>query len=362
MRKFAYYLPQFHCIPENDEWWGKGFTEWTNVRKAEPLFPGHNQPRIPLNGNYYNLLDPDTLRWQAKIAADHHVDGFIYYHYYFKGKKLLEKPAEILLSETEIPLPYFFCWANHDWIRSWEGKREILMKQEYGEEKDWEDHFQYLLPFFRDSRYEKKGNKPLLMIFRTHFEEKEAMLSYFNRRCIESGFDGICVIETLLSGRKGPLNQMIQECSSCTEMISVREPAVATDNYLRTTAGGLFHAAQILVQRFINSKTDLKLLEKYSGNKLFRIMMNKSPRGGKFIPGLFFEWDNTPRHGKRGYLISPPDRDVFMQYMDQIRNEEYVFINAWNEWCEGMMLEPTEQDGTKYLDWIREWSEKNGRE
>lgn len=360
MRKFAYYLPQFHCIPENDEWWGKGFTEWTNVRKAQPLFPGHVQPYVPLGGNYYNLLDPETLTWQAELAREYRVDGFIYYHYYFKGKKLLEKPAEDLLRRPEIPLCYFFCWANHDWNRAWEGKREILMKQEYGGQEDWEAHFQYLLPFFRDPRYEKKDNKPLLMIFRTHFEEKEAMLAYFDKRCAESGFAGIYIIETALTGRKKPLEQMMRECSSVTQKICVREPAAAMDRYLRTSGRGLVHAAWILTERFINSKTNLKLLEKYDGNRLFRFMMKTSPRGEKFIPGLFFRWDNTSRHGKRGYIIFPPDKEVFMRYMDSIREEEYVFINAWNEWAEGMMLEPTEQDGYKYLEWIREWTEKQG--
>ena len=357
MKIFAYYLPQFHCIPENDEWWGKGFTEWTNVRKAQPLFPGHRQPRVPLNGNYYNLLEPETLDWQARIAKEHHIDGFIYYHYYFRGKKLLEKPAENLLARPEVPLSYFFCWANHDWNRAWEGKREILVKQEYGNQDDWEEHFRYLLPFFRDPRYEKRDNKPLLILFRTHFEEKEAMIRYFNRRCVESGFDGICIIETMLSGRGANRKQLEDESSPATEMFCVREPAVATDAYLHTIPG-LFHGAGILAKRFINSRTQLKLLEKYNGNKLYHFMEKTSPRGEKYIPGIFFEWDNTPRHGKRGYLISPPDKAVFMRYMDTVRDKEYVFANAWNEWAEGMMLEPTEEDGYKYLDWIREWTEK----
>ena len=121
MKKFAYYLPQFHEIEENNRWWGKGFTEWVNVKKAQPLFKGHKQPIIPLNKNYYNLENPNILVWQANLAKKYGVDGFIFYNYYFCGKKLLEKPAKILLKNNNIPMKFFFCWANHSWFRSWEG-------------------------------------------------------------------------------------------------------------------------------------------------------------------------------------------------------------------------------------------------
>jgi len=360
MKKFAYYLPQFHRIPENDAWWGEGFTEWVNVRKARPLFKGHQQPVEPLNDNYYSLLDPDTLRWQAELAREYRVDGFIFYHYYFKGKKLLEKPAELLLQNAEIPMHFFFCWANHDWNRAWEGKREILLKQEYGTEDDWEAHFQYLLPFFRDKRYEKKENKPLFMIFRTAFPEKERIMSYFNKRCIEEGFDGICVIETALSYRRSKLRMTEEQCSSVTSYIQLREPAGAMDWHLHTPLG-LIHAAWILMERFLNNHQKRPYLEKYNGNSLYHLMLTKTPRDHRYISCLFFEWDNTPRHGKRGYLISPPDKNRFMRQMDEAANDEYVFLNAWNEWAEGMMLEPTKQKGYCYLEWIREWTVQNGR-
>ena len=125
-------------------WWGKGFTEWTNVKKAKPLFDGHKQPKEPINDNYYNLTNVNTLKWQASLAKEYSIDGMIFYHYYFNGKKLLEKPAEILLENKDIPMNFFFCWANHSWIRSWEGTRELLIEQLYGTEADWNKHFLYL--------------------------------------------------------------------------------------------------------------------------------------------------------------------------------------------------------------------------
>ena len=148
----ALYLPQFHQIPENDEWWGEGFTEWTNVKKAKPLYARHYQPRIPLYDNYYNLLDKNVMRKQAKMAKRHGVDGFCFYHYWFQGKKLLEKPLELLLADKECQLEYCLSWANESWTRTWdgrEGENQILINQTYGRKEEWKAHFEYLLPFFK---------------------------------------------------------------------------------------------------------------------------------------------------------------------------------------------------------------------
>ena len=198
MKKFAFYLPQFHEIPENNEWWGEGFTEWVNVKKAKPLFTGHAQPKVPMNNNYYSLDSKETLAWQADIANKYCVDGMIFYHYYFEGKKLLEKQCEILLEQKEIPMIFFFCWANHSWYRSWDGTKELLIEQTYGDINDWEKHFQYLLPFFKDKRYEKRNNKPLFMIYISDFLEKKEMIKYFDKRCKENGFNGLCLIDVVM--------------------------------------------------------------------------------------------------------------------------------------------------------------------
>ena len=164
MKIIALYLPQFHEIPENNEWWGKGFTEWTNVKTAKPSFKGQYQPRIPLNNNYYNLTDVRAQEWQAKLAKEYGIYGFCYYHYWFEGKMLLEKPAEIMLKNLSVDMPFCFCWANHTWLRAWADKsNRTLIKQTYGTEEDWINHFNYLLPFFKDERYIKEDGKPIMV-------------------------------------------------------------------------------------------------------------------------------------------------------------------------------------------------------
>ena len=350
MKKFAFFLPQFHEIKENDEWWGKGFTEWTNVRRATPLFKGHQQPKHPLNNNYYNLLQKKTVEWQTDLMNKYGLDGFIYYHYYFTGRKLLEKPAENLLKWKDIPQHFFFCWANHSWNRSWEGKTTVLLKQTYGSKKDWEKHFQYLLPFFKDTRYEKRDNKPLLMIFDPHFKEKNSIVKYFNKRCIDEGFAGICVIETF-NGNES-LEQFQNNESDNTESTFYREPTVSQFGYIRSNLirrafhhynkkfreNGLIHKPYVM-----------------NGNKLMDIKLKNEPLGDRVANGLWFEWDNTPRHKQRGYVITPYNHSRFVKYMDLIKNQEYLFINAWNEWAEGMIMEPTIENGYKYLEWLKDY-------
>lgn len=349
MKIFAYYLPQFHCIPENDAWWGKGFTEWTNVKKMKPLFEGHVQPKHPLNNNYYNLTNIETLKWQSKLIEDYYLDGLIFYHYYFNGKKLLEKPAELLLKDKNIKMPFFFCWANHDWCRSWEGSKKILIKQEYGNQLDWEQHFNYLLPFFKDNRYEKRNNKPVFMIFKSDFYEKKDMFDFFDFKCKENGFDGICLIETIENytdvNKKNGCNQ--------TEFYHLREPGTTLNIFRKKLS--------YLPIRFVDKikmKFNNKFIKIYNGKLLFKIMIKKDYMEKNIIRGAFLEWDNTPRHQNRGYIITPTTKELFSTYILKHKRDEYIFINAWNEWCEGMILEPTEENGYKYLEWIKEIKKK----
>ena len=192
MKIITFYLPQFHEIPENNEWWGKGFTEWVNVKKAQPLYEGHEQPRVPLNENYYNLLDPNVQVWQAKIAKEYGVYGFCYYHYWFNGKLLLEKPMENMLKNRDIDIPFCVCWANEPWTRAWVGETKVLIPQLYGEKREWKEHFDYLLPFFKDSRYICDDGKPLVVIYRPEVIEcLNEMLDYWNELAIQEGFEGV---------------------------------------------------------------------------------------------------------------------------------------------------------------------------
>ncbi|MBN2922033.1 MAG: glycoside hydrolase family 99-like domain-containing protein [Lactobacillus sp.] len=350
MKKFAYYLPQFHQIPENDRWWGKGFTEWVNVKKAVALYKGHQQPKIPLEHNYYELNEK-TLREQANLANNYKIDGMIFYHYYFCGKKLLQKPAEILLNQKDIQMNFFFCWANHSWIRSWEGSKEILVEQTYGTKEDWIHHFNYLLPFFQDKRYEKKDNKPIFVIFNSNFKEKEEMFRVWNSLALNNGFDGIYFIERLEHYQ----DVKTLENKNSNKCYYYREPNAAIDSFSHRGCYFLSRCKHKAIRMLSNK--GIKCIEVYSGDKLFNEMIRNYRQD--VIPGLFFEWDNTPRHGYRGYVINPPCKELFIKYMDTIKDSEYVFINAWNEWCEGMILEPTEENKCKYLEWIREWSIEN---
>lgn len=365
MKFYAYYLPQFHTIPENDEWWGKGFTEWTNVKKAKPLFKSHVQPLYPLNDNYYVLDNPNTLKWQAKLANDYKIDGMIFYHYYFCGKKLLEKPAEILLKNKDIPMNYFFCWANHSWYRSWEGSKQLLLEQNYGNEHDWNEHFLYLLPFFKDSRYQKIGNKPVFMLFNSLFNEKNLYLEFLDKKCKEHGFDGICVIETLNFIKENrfksfsyKLNKFKAHLSSVSQYTHIRQPSGALE--IKFTSHFSFFRILNKIRRNLR-KLGFKCVEKYDGNDLYSILNRNIIKSNNIINGLFFEWDNTPRHSYRGYVITPPEKEKVFQYLDSIKNDEFVFINAWNEWCEGMVMEPTVKNGYKYLEWIRDWKNSSNR-
>ena len=193
MKIIAFYLPQFHNIPENDEWWGNGFTEWTNVKKAKPIFEGHQQPKVPLNNNYYNLLDDNVKVWQADLAKKYGVYGFCYYHYWFNGKMLLEKPMEQMLENKEVDIPFCISWANEPWTKAWVGdEKKMLIAQEYGQEEEWKEHFMYLLPFFKDERYIKKDGKPFFIFYRPDIVPcMKEMIDLWNRLAKENGLNGI---------------------------------------------------------------------------------------------------------------------------------------------------------------------------
>lgn len=353
MKIFAFYLPQFHEIPENNEWWGKGFTEWTNVKKAEPLFYNHLQPMHPLNDNYYDLSDYRAVEWQTKLMHDYGVDGLIYYHYYFDGKKLLEKPAENLLKHSNTDQKFFFCWANHSWKKTWNGTSELLVEQTYGNEKSWEEHFQYLLPFFKDSRYEKKDNKPLFMIFQPFFDEKDDMMSYFDKRCKEEGFNGIAVIDSVQDVNKKDYKDYRKAKHPCVEYIFFREPGVGQNLFCRKRK---LSVLVIKLRHFLATRFKFgRYVTTYKGDRILREALNYKSHCQNALNGIFFEWDNTVRHGDRGYIITPISKETFREYMEKNNGSDYIFVNAWNEWCEGMMLEPTKEHGYKYLQWIKEW-------
>lgn len=346
----AFHLPQFHTFPENDEWWGEGFTEWVNVKKAVPLFSGHNQPRVPYENNYYDLAEDASLIQQMNMAKEYCVSAFCFYHYWFDGKLLLEKPIEKLL-KMENKIDYFFCWANEPWTRSWDGKtKDVIMPQKYGEKEDWELHFQYMMPFFKQEEYVKHDGCPILVIYRTNNIPKcDEMIQYWDKRCKEEGFNGIFLVEEFNS---------FQKSTSCREAKAMLEfePMNSLSNNTSFVEKSVNY-----IKKFVKKSLYRDTLEVYDYDKIWKkiIKQKHNLEALDLYLGAFVDWDNTPRKGKKGLVIKGATPEKFEKYLQmQVRranenNIKYIFINAWNEWGEGTYLEPDEKNKFEYLKAIK---------
>ncbi|HAV01236.1 MAG TPA: glycosyl transferase [Lachnospiraceae bacterium] len=352
MKAICMYLPQYHTFPENDKWWGEGYTEWTAVKRGRPLFKGHVQPRRPLDGRYYDL-DKDgeaTLRWQASLAEKYGIYGFAFYQYWFKGEQLMKRPMEILRDHPDIPLRYCICWANESWTRTWYGlSEEVLMKQDYGDEKDWELHFNYLLTFFKDERYIKTDNKPLFMIYRSFdIERLSDMLALFDRRAKEEGFDGIFIV----SGKTRDIPDTRKELFSGWYYFEPGYTLKHDFSLLHRVA----YNASVLLRSGINRLFKKQLLERRVPAQWILKGIEEREYSENEFPGLIPDWDNTPRRGYKGLVYTKTSPARFEQALRRLKpkveryKNDFVFINAWNEWGEGAMLEPDEYRGYEYLE------------
>lgn len=366
----ALYLPQFHEIPENNDWWGKGFTEWTNIRKAKALYEGHNQPRVPLNKNYYDLTDDSVKKWQADLARKYGIFGFCYYHYWFKdGKKLLEKPAEQMLADHEIDLPFCFCWANENWSRNWDGGNfEVIMEQDYGTINDWQLHFDYLLQFFNDPRYITYEGKPVFIIYKPEqIIDIKPMIEYFRTRAVKEGFPGLCCVFQF------PVyyNDMFYDDSIFDFRFGFEPTYSRNKNRERIGTSGKVTLLRKLgldsmVRKYRKWKKTQQPVSGNSSNHLSMffydevwqdILTNKWEKD--FWPGAFVDWDNTPRN-KHGVVYNGYSAEKFRAYMTKLirraksEGKPCILINAWNEWCEGAYLEPDETDQYGRLAAIRD--------
>lgn len=373
----AFYLPQYHAIPENDKAWGKGFTEWVNVKNSKPLFEGHKQPRVPLNKNYYNLLDVDVQRWQAKIAREHGVNGFCFYHYWFNGHMLLEKPVENFRDTKDIDMKYCLCWANEPWTKAWVSKDyEVIMPQKYGDREEWIDHFNYFLTFFKDERYIKNNNRPFLVIYRpSEITCLEEMLSCWRELAIKNGFAGLDIAFQTINFdlEKDPRRELfdydIEYQPSYAQMdmekyhfAFLRKLKRKLDAYIMSKEGG----KAIDIHQLINKK-NIKNNNLMSYDKLWQNILNRTPMDEKCIPGAFVDWDNSPRKGEYARICEGASPEKFEKYMtDLIKHardvykKDMIFIYAWNEWAEGGYLEPDEEYGFGYLEGIKNALIKNG--
>ncbi len=357
MKIIAFHLPQYHEVPENNEWWGPGFTEWTNTKKAKPLFCDHYQPREPYGERYYNLLDPSTRQWQADIAQKYGIYGFCYYHYWFCGKKLLEKPLEALLESPYPQIPFCLSWANHSWTKAWDGNnRQILIEQRYGDEVQWQEHFNYLFNFFSDKRYIQINNKPLFIIFNpANIEKCDEMLSLWNRMAIDKGLSGIHFVEMLTTYCNIHNSTMFQGQIEFEPMYTIKYGIP----FLKVLQRPLNRMIQDIISPLFPGYKE-KFFNVMDYDYVWQKIITRKPQNSKRYLGAFVDWDNTARRGSKAFIINGATPEKFKKYLStqlirskEILNQDMMFINAWNEWAEGCYLEPDKKYGFKYLEAIK---------
>ena len=350
----AFYLPQFHEIPENNRAWGNGFTEWVNVRKAKPLFWGHNQPRVPYNNNYYNLLDDNIMVEQMHMAKEYGIYGFCFYHYWFNGKKVLEKPVENMLKNPKADLPYCFAWANEAWTKTWhgaKGEKEVLLRQTYGTEKNWKEHYVYLRDFFLDTNYIKIDNKPVLLIYKVNnMRHRSEMFEAFNLWAKEDGLNGIFIVQMLSDAEP---KSKLKWINGFVDF----EPAHIR-NIMRENRGEQYHKKMEMIDRHPKWRWwNRWVCDILDYNEINQKML-ESIHGKNHFRGCFVDYDDSPRRGKKALIFRGANPQQFAYYLKKqlLKSEEegneYLFVNAWNEWGEGNHLEPDEHFKYKYLEEI----------
>lgn len=370
----AMYLPQFHQIPENDAFWGDGFTDWIPVRKARPLYITHNQPNVPLDNNYYDLSQEQNVIWQSKLAQQYGIYGFGVYHYWFNSQKqVLTKPAEILRDNVQAPMPYFLVWDNASWKRTWSNvagndwapmfengqptlnKDGILLEYILGNKEDWKIHYDYLRSHFISPNYIKKGNKPIFVIF-NYDDRLDEMAEYWNSLAKDDGFDGI---------------QMIYRYTS---KIDLRKDYLCNKgaflyNYEPMTSAWTTGSITLWYRVVRKIKKILRKVRKdnnyilYSYDMVWKTILRNAKglnSDRNIIHGAFVSYDDTPRRGyERGKIIYGATPKKFRKYfgklieISQIQGKEYIFLTAWNEWGEGAYLEPDAKYEYQYLDAIK---------
>jgi hypothetical protein len=345
-RLIAFYLPQFHPIPENDEWWGKGFTEWRNVTKAKPLFRGHKQPKLPADLGFYDLRLPEIRQQQADLAGKYGIEGFCFWHYWFNGKLLLERPVLEIINSGKPDFPFCLAWANEPWSRRWNGEPlNVLQEQVYGGADDDLRHFQWLLPALKDPRAIKINGKPVFLIYKANqIPEIKRTTTLWRELSLKHGLPGLYLLSIETTGTFG----------------FDPRPAgfdAAVEFQPRWDKCGKFMegANKSLLSKIINkSKYGMRV---WDYQKLWPNLLTKAA-DYPLYPGVFPRWDNSPRTGKKGIVIhnsTPQEYGKWLAKTIQLvqsrpPEQRIVFINAWNEWAEGNYLEPDMEYGHAYLE------------
>ena len=362
----ANYLPQYHEIPENDLFWGKGYTDWVAVRKAQPLFKGHLQPNAPLDDNYYSLDKLESIRWQADLAKKYGIYGFGIYHYWFNSTlHLLQKPAELLLNSKNININYMLIWDNSSWKRTWsavrggndwapkfdvnnselQSNRGTLAELNYGSKKDWIIHFNYLKSFFEDNRYIKIKGKPVFGIFNPNNEPDvlRSMIKCWDEMAKECGYPGIAVISKNNRG-ENTISEFSFSYEPGNSGWEIRNEIQRAINHIRKQIGRKLGKPK---------KYDFdRIWEKL----LSRAELNQDPQ---YYYGCFANYDDTPRRAGNGKVVVGSKPVKFEMYLKKLleicekQEKEYLFFTAWNEWGEGAYLEPDTSNGYSYLEAIK---------
>ncbi len=369
VRLVAQYFPQLHAIPENDEWWGKGFTDWDNVRRGEQQFPRHYQPRIPFHDNYYDQSKVESLRWQAELARAHGVDAFCHYHYWFDGKQLLNKPTDVLLGNKDIDIQFCLTWANETWSRRWDGQdHHILIAQTHPPTTEsWGRHFDVLIKYWLDERALRVDGKPVFQIYRAmRIPQIAQMFEYWQERARkEYGLPGIFFANVVQFDF--PPWQILRHFDAA--MLFQPFTATRTGHIPPTLAphsawlDRARRAAKILPKsRRESAERALARPTLYDYDAVWKEILAFEPvRHVPIWEGAFVDWDNSARYRNRATVYHGASPEKFERYMRELlakvakraENERFIFINAWNEWSESAYLEPDERYGLAYLDALK---------
>lgn len=357
-RVIAIHLPQFHPFKENNEWWGKGFTEWTNVAKARPLFRGHYQPHIPADLGFYDLRLAETRNAQAELAKEYGIYGFCYYHYWFNGHILMERPINEILKSKEPDFPFMMCWANENWTRAWDGgEKEILIKQEYSEQDDL-DHIKYLLDnVFNDERYIKIDGKPVFAIYRSAlFPNIKNTIEIWRNEARKHGIElYLCRFESF--------NDVVEDLDSLGFDAAIEFPPHSLSPLIKKHEPFRYYVNGISYKLF-----GIRLLRNTFKYKSYvRLRIKEKNTQYKRYSCITPMWDNTARKKKNYFILkdSTPElykellTNLFRKFKPYSKEENLFFINAWNEWAEGNHLEPDLKWGRKYLEATKEAISEN---
>src|SRR6185437_13084368 len=353
IRPIAIYLPQFHPVQENDAWWGKGFTEWTNVSKAKPLFKDHYQPHLPTDLGFYDLRVAETREAQAALAKEYGIHGFCYYHYWFNGRRILERPFNEVLSSGKPDFPFCLCWANENWTRRWDGMdKEVLLEQKYGVEDNIQ-HMKYLCSIFKDKRYIRINGKPLFIVYRIElFPDIKRTAEVWRQVAREEGIG-----EIYLAFMQNKIKNFVPEELGFDAAISF-EPNFNLSHYTPALKKDLikFYLNKVFFK--LGKKMPYNFLRYFNYQQLLDKSKNEPKAPYKLFPGITPMWDNSARRKKDPFIIHNSTPELYQEWFEDTlkkfepysADENFIFINAWNEWAEGNHLEPDQRWGRKYLE------------